>query len=339
MSSTTSVFLSHAAVDSKLVASFENLLSKVTGIQSSEIFCTSLEGQGVPKGENFVDRIREKVCESRVVISLITPAYLESAFCMAELGAAWALGIHRYPIVVPPASFSDINATQLGLVAVEIDNSAALHTLFEEVADHLGVELPKQGVQRRGFSEFEDAWCSLQEGVSSAERVSRQQYDECVKTRNKLEMELRDADKDIRQLEERISQLEALKDYEEVKAIRKQYSDDAEEEEFNDCIADIKALADEVGGKEVLRHAIMEHFGRDVTPDWDSWQSQFDSAIQFGVWDVDNNRLDWSSDELKELDEHLAKLTRIYEENSDADFLDKNTGKGPQDVRFWRDLL
>ena len=41
--------------DAELVEAFETLLCKMTGLASSHVFCSSLEGQGVPKGSNFVD--------------------------------------------------------------------------------------------------------------------------------------------------------------------------------------------------------------------------------------------------------------------------------------------
>lgn len=138
MVSKTEIFLSHAKADENLIERFEIFLSRATSTQSSNIFCTSLEGQGVPKGKNFVDHIRSKVAEAKVVIAFITPNYLRSPFCMAELGAVWALGRDHFPIVVPPLDFDVLNATQLGVVGVKLDDQSALLQMCEDICDVLG---------------------------------------------------------------------------------------------------------------------------------------------------------------------------------------------------------
>lgn len=81
-------------------------------LTNSDIFCTSLTGN-LPTGEAFIPAIREALVNCKIVIFLITEAYMESQFCLAELGAAWALGQTIVPLLVPPLTHEDIARTPL----------------------------------------------------------------------------------------------------------------------------------------------------------------------------------------------------------------------------------
>ncbi|MGO7821260.1 toll/interleukin-1 receptor domain-containing protein, partial [Rhizobium ruizarguesonis] len=152
------IFLSHANADIELVEAFETLLSKALNITSANIFCSSLEGQGVKKGADFVDAIKGKATEAKAVVALLSPAYLESPFCLAELGAAWALNTHRFPIVVPPNTFEVMKATLLGVVGVKIDQQEALTQLLEDIGEALSLPAPTAGVRARAIRDFFKAW-------------------------------------------------------------------------------------------------------------------------------------------------------------------------------------
>ncbi|MEM0928037.1 MAG: toll/interleukin-1 receptor domain-containing protein [Pseudomonadota bacterium] len=173
MVSKTEIFLSHAAADKSMIERFEVFLSRATATPSSNIFCTSLEGQGVPKGKNFVDHIRSKVTEAKVVIAFITRNYLDSPFCMAELGAVWALGRDHFPIVVPPLDFDVLNATQLGVVGVKLDNQSAMLQMCEDICDALSkLDSLKVGLATQAIKTFySDISPELQE-ISKCETVS-----------------------------------------------------------------------------------------------------------------------------------------------------------------------
>lgn len=44
---------------------------------------------------------------------MLTPSYIKSPFCLAEMGAAWALGQIIYLILVSPLKFSDLQGTPI----------------------------------------------------------------------------------------------------------------------------------------------------------------------------------------------------------------------------------
>ena len=47
----------------------------------------------------FIEKIRRNLQECETVISIITEEYLESTFCLVEMGAAWAMSKHYFPLV------------------------------------------------------------------------------------------------------------------------------------------------------------------------------------------------------------------------------------------------
>ena len=83
------VFVSHATIDRDLVAAIVDLIEDGIGVPESEIFCSSLDGYGIPTGENFINHVKAEIQEPKVVILVLTPSYFKSNFCLCEMGAAW----------------------------------------------------------------------------------------------------------------------------------------------------------------------------------------------------------------------------------------------------------
>ncbi len=55
--------------------------------------------------------MRAQIQHPKLVILLMTPSYMDSPFCLMELGATWALELTPLPVVVPPMSFADVTRT------------------------------------------------------------------------------------------------------------------------------------------------------------------------------------------------------------------------------------
>lgn len=106
------VFISHAANDRILALSFTEFLQLSMGLAKEDIYCTSINGT-LRTGKEFIPDIKEKLTDCQVVIFLITPEYLKSKFCLAELGAAWALNQNIYPLLASSLDFSCLNDTPL----------------------------------------------------------------------------------------------------------------------------------------------------------------------------------------------------------------------------------
>jgi hypothetical protein len=87
------------------------------------------------------------------VVLLLTPAYYESRFCLAELGAAWALELPCIPLLVPPAAYADLEGVQLGVQALRVEHAPDLDVLRDRIASALGTQAstPEWNRQREGF--------------------------------------------------------------------------------------------------------------------------------------------------------------------------------------------
>lgn len=106
------VFISHSSQDVKLVQDFIELLRLGMNLTREEIFCTSLRGC-LHSGKDFIPEIKKRIYDCEAVIFLITKAYMDSQFCLAELGAAWALGQKIFPLLVAPITHKEIEKTPL----------------------------------------------------------------------------------------------------------------------------------------------------------------------------------------------------------------------------------
>src|SRR5277367_709096 len=105
------LFISHAAADSALAEDVKIMIQKAVGLGPNRIFFSSGAGTGIPAGRNFVEYIREKMDAATFVASIITPAFRESEFCLAELGAVWvAADKDFFPMCSPEVDRGDLQA-------------------------------------------------------------------------------------------------------------------------------------------------------------------------------------------------------------------------------------
>jgi hypothetical protein len=96
------VFLSHAAADKPLIDDLKQMIQSAVGVAPGEFFYSSGKGTGIPPGQNFVEFIRDEMEGATFVITVITPAFRESEFCLAELGAVWlAADKEFFPLCTP----------------------------------------------------------------------------------------------------------------------------------------------------------------------------------------------------------------------------------------------
>ena len=284
-----------------------------------------------------MDGIKGEVTKASAVIALISPAYLASPFCMAELGAAWALGTHRFPIVVPPSTFADINATQLGLTAVDLSNNDALDQMLEDLNEAVETPAPRSGVRRRALKTFSEAWPLLAETIGVPDSVKKHVHDNALEKIEKLEADLEEADAEIRQKDVQLARMRTAITAADVEEIDSEFAeDDSLEDQFTELIEAVIHLSDELGGPAVLYHAIMDHYGIPNTIDWDNDWEEFEGAMQQQIFDNDSKELIWSAPELKRLIANLHALDNFLIENADEPFITDNDRRGLNDRRFWQ---
>lgn len=140
------IFISHSSKDKKLVLMFVDLLVQGFHIDYDEIFCTSMDN-ALRVGEDFIKSIKENLHDSEIVLFLITQNYIDSKFCIMEMGAAWAFKDNIFPIIVPPLDYSILNDTPLKITQSIILSDA--EDLFKKLYEYKLVE--KQIIPRLNF--------------------------------------------------------------------------------------------------------------------------------------------------------------------------------------------
>jgi hypothetical protein len=101
------IFISHSSEDKKLVAEIVQLLSMI-GIPDSAIFCTSLDGYGIPLENNWLETLKSEVSGEVIVLFVLSENYFQSNISLCEMGAAWVLSKKHIPVLIPPVQFNDI---------------------------------------------------------------------------------------------------------------------------------------------------------------------------------------------------------------------------------------
>ncbi len=130
------IFVSHAVVDAELAGNLADFLQLGAGVSHSEIFLSSRKGN-IPNGQYFVAHILKELNAADLVIAMVSKSYLESHFCLEELGAALSRKTENkatfYSLLVPPVTFSDLDGVLYGMQAGSILDRAVLNELREVI--------------------------------------------------------------------------------------------------------------------------------------------------------------------------------------------------------------
>ncbi len=126
------VFISHSHQDSKFAEIIVKILEKIN-VPSKNIFCSSLEGYGVPLGDDFLERIKSWLSEETIVILILSENFYKSPVSLCEMGATWVKAHKTFPIIIPPFTFEEIKGTFPTTLAFEINNKYKLTELKEQI--------------------------------------------------------------------------------------------------------------------------------------------------------------------------------------------------------------
>ena len=137
------VFISHSSFDIEVVKLIVELLRKALNLESNDIRCTSLDGYRMPGGVPVDQRLRAEVHDSELLIGVITPASLKSAYVMFELGARWGAERPMIPLLASGTTAEDLEGPLDKINALNGSQTGQLHQLVEEAAGHLSVDLDK----------------------------------------------------------------------------------------------------------------------------------------------------------------------------------------------------
>ncbi|MED1420658.1 toll/interleukin-1 receptor domain-containing protein [Bacillus smithii] len=147
------IFISHSSEDRKIVTELVNLLENM-GIKSNQIFCSSLDGYGIPLGDNFLEKIKSELNDDVMVLFVLTENFYKSPVCMCEMGAAWVQSKHHIPIVVPPFDFSNIRGVIQLTQGIKINEKGHLNTLLTDICNKFQIPQPEINIWERKRKKF-----------------------------------------------------------------------------------------------------------------------------------------------------------------------------------------
>ena len=134
------IFVSHSSKDVKVVEEFVDLLETI-GLDSNQIFCSSLPGYGIPLGENFIECLKSELSDSNtMVVFMLSENFYKSPVCMCEMGATWIQSKEHIPVLIPPFKFEEIAGTLKLTQGFMINDSMKWNEFKDKIHQTFGLE-------------------------------------------------------------------------------------------------------------------------------------------------------------------------------------------------------
>ncbi len=138
------VFVSHAKKDAEYAAKIKEALLSTDSLTKYDVFCSE-DNTSLASGSDYVEEIRQALNHAYCYLLLLSPAFMDSQFCLAELGAAWGQpGVHPHRIfaLLTPGTRADIlNGTPLEhLQTVKVEDAVSW---CNQVFSYLRKEVPE----------------------------------------------------------------------------------------------------------------------------------------------------------------------------------------------------
>lgn len=338
------IFISHAFADKALAQLLTNFLKEGIGVPQDAIFCSSVPGHGIPLGEDFNEYIKDKIQSPKLVILLMTPAYMESWFCLMELGAAWSKAHDSLAIVVPPVALGSVISTlgtkqawditsHKGLVDFRAKIKAAVSSL-EKRTDHI-------------WEEKRDQWIGdLKKVLRTLEPAKKVD----AKTHEAVQAEVENQADEISALERKTAALEAelaavkkLKDPAAVQAHERANSGlQGVQQEFDELIDAVKDARPARIATAVFHHLLMDHFDKAGRINWFSSDADdFRTAMQYSIINDKDERVNWDRDKLKPLRKAIQAVTEFLNTEQGRELARTNPTKNwdTDDLEFWEQKI
>lgn len=338
----TDIFISHAVADKALADKFVAFLKEAIGVPAKSIFCSSIEGQNIPLGDDFNEYMKKQIQNPKLVILMMTPRYMESCFCLMELGATWAQALKALPIVVPPIKFGVVSST-LGLKqGWSIENDSKLIDLRDMVRS-TGIVLEQR--TEHDWEKKRAVWKAdlkkLLKKLAPATNVPASEHEKVQAELEELKRELAGLQEAYEETTETLEKVSALKDAAAVKAITSKREASDPEARFEELLDVISNARSNVSVDFYRSFIIMDHYGKAAQINWYDHDQKIDgeSAVKYNIMDADPpHALKWGG-KLKKVATALQQLDAFLESEEAAGFVQKRVRAGDvmdtDDLEFW----
>ena len=154
------VFISHSSNDKDIVGPFVKMLTSI-GLDRNKLFCSSIDGYGIPQRENIYDFLKREFTEKNTfVVMMMSDNYYNSKPSLNEMGAAWAMSKEYVSILIKGFDFKQIEgAVDVQKIGFKIDDKYRLDEFKDNIIKEF--RLPPIGnwqeIKDRFLKEIESA--------------------------------------------------------------------------------------------------------------------------------------------------------------------------------------
>jgi len=131
------IFISHSSSDLRFVEKLIELLRASLNMSAKRIRCSSVDGYRLSVGANTDEQLRKEVHEAKILIGIITPYSIKSAYVLFELGARWGTKKKMFPILACGADPSVLGGPLKTINSLDCDNVSQIHQLIDEISNEL----------------------------------------------------------------------------------------------------------------------------------------------------------------------------------------------------------
>lgn len=227
-------FISHSEKDKEYADKFVDFLRLGFEINRKDIFCSSYSGCNITKGEDFVKYIKEKLDNTNIVFALISYNFIESAFCIAELGASWNAEKNVLPILLDEnIKYSQITALFEHISTSKVTDKNDLMDIAEVLKkDNSDINIPNLNSK---LDKFITDIIMLQGETKEPSVIDYAEYKKKEEENKKLKEIINSLKSTIKEKDTEIAEIKTLKDKQELKKYEIEKNKDFIEEFKQKC--------------------------------------------------------------------------------------------------------
>lgn len=313
------IFISHSTSDGDFVIKLMDLLQTQFGLIRDNFFLTSDEE--LAYGENWIEQIRSGMNDADIILPIVTPNFLESKFCLCELGATWANQKALIPVIIPPLDHNSLDDTpyRRWLQSITLNSVKDIQRLAQAIKDKKVGDINMVRFTTRAEKFFDDTLTPFVKLIEKRKVITQEEINRLYEELTQYKDAYSRTEEELDKYKIENEKLRNLKDADEVREL--DFSQMEEWDTFINAVEEVKTLlyplssyivsilfhdrkSNKYGGfiGEQTDNATLRSFENEGYIKWDEgW-----------VPDYDNPKIIKADNAL----EKLNKLIHLYEENS-----------------------
>jgi hypothetical protein len=338
------IFISHSAKDKPVIDTLSELLIQGCDLRKEDVFSGSIEDAGIMIGSDFVTWIKDRLKDSELIIQFVTPNYIESKLCMAEMGAAWAIDKEIFPFLHPDID-RELSFIFLGKHTTRL-NETGLDNLKDFISDHIQKADKNTETWASNKNDFLDTLPGLLKSLPAPEKYTAEEYNKIYKEKEAANNLYKSASKKNDEFQFLIEDLKRSKKSEEAKTtvskgspdldaddkpvkdepvekqdVKTDNAKDTESKDSPDLDADDKPVKDEPVIKQDVKTDNAKDTGSKDSPDLDTDDKQIENTSK----DKKDDKADQAKEtEKKDPPDREAYDTLIKDVTDELSYFDKS---------------